>query len=682
VLIGDVEMPVPYHTGNGPTRRDMRKVDPERRPFIAWDGEGANIYGNDKPQRYVLFGCSTGEYVVNTGNGLDVASICDHILTVGAANPDAWHVGFFFSYDMNMIVRTLSESSLRFLYLHGYVKFTAQRGSEETRYCIRMIRGKWISVTRYRENHTKTNQHARETVTIQDIGPFYACSFVKAVREHLLPTHPEIADALAIVEEGKTHRGSEQFNDAEYVQRYWLAEIRLMQMLAEDLRRRVYGAGFRVTRWFGPAVLADYSMRRQGIAEHMEKAPDTVREAARYAYAGGRFELFKAGRVAEPIHSLDINSAYPYAISQLPSLAGGEWHYVSAPKSVSRFGVYRVRMDKRTILGRSPAPLFHRDERHNISFPWNVEGWYWSPEVARLIAGPLARVTEVIEGWEFHPATNARPFRYIAEMYETRREWKRQGLPSQLALKLCMNSMYGKMAQTVGWDEKTGRIPKWHQLEWAGWVTSYTRSMLYGVMARLPKGTLIAVETDGIYTTADPNTLGLTIGGGLGEWEHKTFDELLYLQSGLAWLRSGDTWSPKRRGLDPDSFSLSAAQDYLRTLVADAPWDPFMGRTNRFIGLGAAINSARPLKVQHCRWITADRAISPGEHGKRVHVARACAACRAGANAYDMAHDLVIRSRSRAGVLSAQHFVPWEGNDDGAVMEWREYETTQGEAAR
>jgi len=57
---------------------------------------------------------------------------------------------------------------------------------------------------------------------------------------------------------------------------------------------------------------------------------------------------------------------------------------------------------------------------------------------------------EIVEGWEY-TGSQERPFSWVTEMYDTRRDWKRRGISAQLALKLCMNSMYGKLAQRIGW---------------------------------------------------------------------------------------------------------------------------------------------------------------------------------------------------------------------------------------
>jgi hypothetical protein len=56
------------------------------------------------------------------------------------------------------------------------------------------------------------------------------------------------------------------------------------------------------------------------------------------------------------------------------------------------------------------------------------------------------------------------------------------------------------------------------------------------------QGGLIAVETDAVFSTVP---LDLPIGEGLGEWECTTFDEMIYLQSGMYFGRQGTDWTEK-----------------------------------------------------------------------------------------------------------------------------------------
>lgn len=668
-----------YHHGKKDQKRN-RVVDQADRKFIAWDGEGINIHGPGKPQSYVLFGSSEGH--ISDPQGLDAFACLDHIIETGMAHPGAVHIGFGFGYDSNMIVASLAPATLARLHRDGWVRVT--RKADGARFSITFAKGKYFRVTRYKtEYHPKHNSTAKTTVQIFDVFSFFMCSFIKAYKDLVGPL-PDIINT------GKAARKTFALADWDAIHEYWAVEIQLLKELGIELRRRVFNAGLRIRQWHGPGALASYALTAHGMKSHMMVGPDAVREAARYGYAGGRFELFKVGRIQGPIYGVDINSAYPHAISMLPSLQGGEWRHVTNPEKVTRFGIYKVSLHRGNGFDSSPSPLFHRDRQSNISFPWISEGWYWSPEawIAKQSGGVIS------EGWEFVGSGN-RPFEWITDMYAQRREWKQRGISAQLALKLCMNSMYGKLAQRVGWNETSKRLPPFHQLEWAGWVTSYVRARLYSVMARIPFDRLIAVETDGIYTTMQPDRLGISDGSALGEWEVTEYEEILYVQSGLAWLRHRDGcvcgkcsggWESKRRGLDPcreghaprvcdcpGTFSLGAAERYLASLHpnpdASVPWPVYKGETTRFVGLGQALQSRSRLEA-HCVWVTEPREISPGLTGKRVHVRSECAACAAGATALELGHDLVIRSLSTVDPQSYPHDIPWEPGSKRAA--WRD----------
>lgn len=502
-------------------------------------------------------------------------------------------------------------------------------------------------------------------------------SFIKAYEDMVGPV-PDV------IKTGKAGRKSFHISELDDIYKYWAVEIQLLQELANELRKRVYNAGLRITQWHGPGALANYAMQQHNVDRHMAKLDPEIKEAARYGYAGGRFELFKLGRILGPVWSIDINSAYPEAISLLPSLSDGHWRHVDNPNRIAKFGIYRIRLRRMGGFAHAPGPVFHRDKQHNISFPWTVDGWYHAPE-ARVVSSFGA---EIIEGWEYL-GSKLRPFDWIPEMYAQRKDWKRRGISAQMALKLCMNSMYGKLAQRIGWDEEKQRIPRWHQLEWAGWVTSYTRAKLYDVMMRIPWRDLIAVETDGIYTTCPPEHIGIVGSDELGGWEVTKYDEIMYVQSGLAWQRQGEKWFDKRRGLDPcqaepkhnprvcdcdGTFNLGACRTLLETLEPNNRWGVYSGRTTRFVGLGSALASRDPIH-RHRVWETRTREIRPGGTGKRIHIPANCQACTEGATAYDKAHDLVIRSAALLDPQSRQHDIPWE--NQGEHVRWRDYEESE-----
>lgn len=664
-----VEMAPSYHA-----KKSDRTVDSQLdlKEFIAWDGEGVNLRGEGKPQSYVLFGNSE-DYIANP-RGLDTFQCLDFIIDIGIRYPKRTHVGFAFTYDSNMIVQSLSPVTLAKLHQQGWVRIA---NSDGEKYVITFLRGKYFRVTKqFIGYNRKTNPNAKITVCIYDIFSFFNCSFIRAYEDMIGP----IPD---VIERGKAERGNFHIDAFDEILYYWSVEIQLLKKLVEELRKRVYNAGLRINEWYGPGALASYALKQHQTKKHLVETNEEIRKAARYAYAGGRFELFKVGRFSGPIYGIDRNSAYPFAISQLPSLIDGEWEHVIQPTRLAKFGVYRVALKKFAGFTLIPGPVFHRDKEHNITFPWITDGWYWGPEAFH--AQQLGAT--IVEGWEFH-GYSLKPFTWIADMYDQRREWKLRGISAQLALKLCMNSIYGKLAQRVGYNPETGRRPPFHQLEWAGWVTSHTRADLFALLKKIPNEHLISVETDGIYTTYPPEKLGIKAGPEIGAWSITEYEELMYVQSGLAWMKGEDGWLGKRRGLDsckrghtvtqcdcPEVFSLARCRNYLASLQPlpdrHTRWPVFEGCTTRFIGLGQALQSS-PVLASHCVWETRPREISVGSTGKRIHVPQLCRGCKAGSSAYDVPHDLVVNTMAVLDPYSYPHDIPWEESE--GHPRWRLYE--------
>lgn len=635
-----------------------RPPSADEREFVFWDGEGARSLVRPGRQNYVLFGNSEGEYVQDTE--LHTKQLLAFIIEQGRKFPHAFHVGFAFDYDVNMILRNLSPEAFRILRRKGSVRYGEYR--------IEHIPHKWFQVSWYGSNYP-ANRRDRITVRIADMFGFFQCSFLKAIKSYL--KGDSILDTIDIIERGKKERNNFTYDQIEFITDYWRTEGEAGRLLAHKLREYLYDVGLTVKQWYGPGVLANWGYRQHRIDKHKREPDPEVYDASRYAYAGGRFERFQIGRFQHG-WGLDINSAYPYAISKLPSLAEGVWSHTGAttPEKIVEFGVYHVRMTGAPVSSKV-SPLFHRDRAGNISFPFITDGWYWSPEIATLRG---RTDVEIVEGWEY-TGWESRPFDFVAEMYAYRRELKRLGIGSEKAIKLFLNSLYGKMAQRVGW-ERTGGPPTWHQLEWAGWVTSATRAKLFSVMRRIPQDQLIAVETDGIYTTCDPARLGIEHSVELGGWEISPFDEIRYVQSGMYAKGYQGKWETKYRGLDARSITPLSLRRHLRELQPNSTeWPMLSGPTTRFVGYRQALwreeMNMGPMKVHMCSWETKDKDLSAGSAGKRIHSTKLCNACAQGATAWEAPHQTVIRSNSLMEAQSQKHDIPWLDHESRA---WREYE--------
>jgi hypothetical protein len=298
-----------------------------------------------------------------------------------------------------------------------------------------------------------------------------------------------------------------------------------------------------------------------------------------------------------------------------------------------------------------------------ISYPQLSHGWYWSPEAAMCLNMPGA---QILEGWEWQSNETVFPWAFLQEMYDTRMRLGKANLLS-MPFKLGPNSLYGKYAQTVGWDKKKRLPPKSHALPVAGWVTSYCRAMLFSAIAKNP-GAIIAVETDAVYSTEQ---LNLHYGGGLGEWDLTEYDEMIYIQSGMYHYKQGGEWKGVRsRGISRAEYPYETARDYVRGLKGGEPWGSMELTTNpRFIGAGAAIAAGQPTKEVMTSWRPIPKEMTIGDTGKRVHVPGACEHCREGVSPYDAPHRLAIHSRSDGEMLSFPRRLPWEQKQTSEVAE-------------
>lgn len=614
----------------------------ERR-FVAWDGESVrvdipfatvDIGGELHPyershSRYVLFGNSDGDYVY----GEDLSSADCLSLITRKADIDAIHFGFAFGYDVNMILKDLSKNHLKILRRDGKVRWRKWK--------IEYLPRKWFVVT---------DMRMRRTVKIWDVWSFFMCSAIDAWKKYDVPVSETVI-------KGKLERGDVPYEKLwTDIFPYWREENQAYVALMEKLREALHAADLFISSWHGPGAIASYSLKKHRNDRAMGQPPSAVLEASQYAYGGGRFEMFKVGRAGVPVYEYDINSAYPFAISQLPNLARGSWVHVLEPDRIARFGVYRISLrinpfDSISNLHK-PMPFLHRSKRGTISFPCVNDTWVWSPELWRMRGFPGLTVHE---GWVFEEDSDSRPFDWLAENYEIRKRYKDEGNPAQLALKLQMNSMYGKMAQRVGWNEEKRTPPKWHQLEWAGWVTSYCRSMVYSAALRAGAD-LVAFETDAVFSTKNLSEF-LDIGDGLGQWGETRYDDFVYLQSGCRFGLKDGEWIAKYRGFDKGSLSLDDALEALGRPPEE--WS-VLGTTKRFVGFAQALNT----DFGTWREFHSDkvRSLKIGGEGKRRHNPRFCPSCKKGIPANEGFHFAALGMPVPPDPQSAKHLLPWKDN--------------------
>lgn len=605
-------------------RREQRDADEFSRPFVMWDGEGPKDAG------YALFGNSDGLEICYPYLGTEE---CLELLMESAeVNPRAINVAFGFNYDVSMILRELPRRHLRALHAHTRTVWKEWR--------IEHVPHKWFKVSR---NST--------SIVIYDVRSFFGGNYQSALDDFGIGNDTE----RQRIETGKSNRADFYWADIQEIREYWRTELALGVSLMDTLRKVFHDAGYVPRSWHGPGALARMALKRHKIYDCMKESPPDVRIAAQYAFAGGRFELFQAGLIGGTIYNADIHSAYPYFATHLPNLNRGSWRYTRNYEP-GRFAVYYIRYDAPPDNSR-PFPLFRRLPNGSVVWPNRTEGWYWQPEADTVSDDPYAKF---LDGWVFdEDDPSDRPFAFLAEYYDKRRRLKNAGSAAEYTFKLIINSIYGQLAQRVGWDRKSNTPPKSHQLEWAGYITSACRASVYtAALACGPQ--LVSIDTDGLYSTTP--IPGVDVGTRLGQWDVTEYEDGVFWQSGIYCLKREGEWQKARsRGIKKGSYT---ADDLLSALNYTKCANPECITLEHHIHLKRKMFVTYGLAQQigwhlHNTWQDEPHEYIMGG-GKRVHFTRACkTTCDPPAHRLHQWTPSYGVGADDSDIRSRRHYLPW-----------------------
>lgn len=538
------------------------------RPFLALDGEGI---GN----RYVLLAAKLpgkeSAYIYDR-EGLGTAECLDFLLGLsqgrkaGVRPIFCW---FAFDYDVNMILGDIP--------LKGEEASIQQLRAENSTY--------WngYKVTYIPRKIFKIRKNGRRFHST-DIFSFFQTSFENALRDWKIEV-PEI------ITRGKIARQDFSTWSEEDICAYNDAELDCMAELAERLRGSVTPLGLPIRSWHGPGSLAGSWLSKQKAKHYKGEPPEEVTAAATRAYFGGRIDVQGYGFVS-PVYHYDITSAYPSSIRYLPDLSNLEWIRTEGERPpMAGVSVARIRWnipDTKTEWGAFPW----RNRNGIIRYPLSGEGWYWQDEIAAAIERFGEGSFDFLESWQtvgdiHYPFLNP-----VEEAFAYRRELKREGKSSHIAVKLILNSLYGKFAQTVG-------RAQYYSPVWAGLITSHTRAQLQ----RAISPDVVCVMTDSIWTK---KPIDLDVSGNLGAWEEQEEGTLILAGAGLyeaqkpdgsteRWQRGFD----KRKPLDIEGI--------VSHWLGSNPL--FEGRYSikRFVGMGLASVTSHPWR----EWVELERTVKP-----------------------------------------------------------------------
>lgn len=601
-------------------QKKRRERENETRPFVAIDSEGGSHgapYELDgveiQPHKSFLWGCGDIVGRVEWLYGktpLGTLEIVQWLEKQAAKNPRAIFISFAFGYDVAQLVADLPyEKAWELQHGKPYIdknntdaKSNANRITIWRDYGFQYLKGKSLSIFKiggYYDNGGKYHLRNSRQIRVFDVFGFFQASFLKSLK-----AMPGVCSPLeyAIVEKGKSERGNFYHSNLAEIKEYTRHELMLLCRMMQQLREAMAGQKIFPVSWYGAGSLAQALMKRENVRPHVgltqAKFISEPQQWAHHAFFGGRIELMQQGATKEKLYGYDLASAYPAAAIDLPSMAFGHWtkRLWKEPKgfsldSLSRLSIVRLRAV--FLEGKPFYPLPYRTKSGTIFFPQVVNGCYMVDETRAALryVSIMGGDIQIEAVWIWTPHSDEKPFAFIKTMFDYRASLSKDDI-TQIVVKLGINSVYGKLAQSVGQYGKTPAFASpWH----AAAITAWTRAKLLDAALSAPSA-IVMLATDGIVSTR-PLPLRILEKKTLGEWEHAEIPfGGVFIQSGFyAFADAEGKWKSKSRGFRPTNVSGSLAE-YMRDTIPDY-WKrgetEFAFPYQNYFTLGAATRSER-----------------------------------------------------------------------------------------
>jgi len=559
--------------------------------FVAIDGESIN-------NSYVLLGTSHPSYCLENKSGITSDEALEFLWSLGnnrhLRKNRSVFVGFYFSYDVEMICRNLPTNIKRRLFKPRSILDTKTGTFKKDRvfykdWELTYIKRKYFSIRR------KGKQ--QNGITIFDVCGFFIGqgSFIKVLQKMKIDVPIEIIA-------GKAGRSNFSWNNYQDIKKYNEIECQLLVQLMNRIYEMTELQGITPRRWYGSSALANFFLRKHNISDFMrrtveEKSSGYFWEAITSGYFGGRIEAFKLGSFSN-VHSYDINSAYPSAIMELPTTR--ENRFIYTRRFRKGFAIWHVKFHFRNQhIGILPF----RMQDGSIKFPLQGEGWYWNPEIE--IAKKLCpEGVQVIEGYYLQDTSRPTPFKtLIPELYRARQEYKKEDDLTQWIIKILLNALYGKFAQKVGRADFKNFV-------WAGWITSHTRAKLRAAIIG-KENHIIAFATDGIYSLQ--NLPQLKQSSALGKWDYSEYEKATVLMSGVYLLEGKQGIKTGSRGFS----DLCAWSEILNQLNQRKKAEILI---TLFVGFNMAYNFQLEYGDSYLKFVERTKELNPRNLTKRKYL--------------------------------------------------------------
>lgn len=341
----------------------------------------------------------------------------------------------------------------------------------------------------------------------------------------------------------------------------------------------------KLSNLFGSGSLATAAFKKHDLAEYRDTHPDTTFSKGKsevnttkipwFTYFGGMIETPVVGFVNGMTDQEDINSAYPSVMAGMPCMRAGhgKWNYLSKDFNPNRLGITKDTighvMVSWIVNTPSTPPFIVRNNEGSVFQPLTGKR-VWVTLIEYLTAVKqfgTALITFHKAIWWEQTCDCAKPFAWMQELYEKRLaiknemkalqegsdEWRKLYC-QQNAIKLVLNSCYGKLAQ------RRPTFGTYTNLHYAAHITGGARSKVRErTWLRESRGGIVVYQHTDSCLSKDGQIHKNEVGKQLGQWglEDPAVDALI-LQPGLMISLGGGKTAT--RGVGQEQFDKAARQ--------------------------------------------------------------------------------------------------------------------------
>jgi hypothetical protein len=482
----------------------------------------------------------------------------------------------------------------------------------------------------YVEHRPEGDRYERwRRADIHDVGHAFTGGLEKVIDS----LKPELTTAQrAIIAEGKearstgfqgwTTRKTLAYSEAECV-----AAARCTRILLDTVRDAT-GVDIKPSHLFGSGSIAAEVFGVHHVLKRKDTEPEPfIDSIARLTYFGGHIDAPVVGYITGLLSQEDICSAYPSAMIELPCMREGHGHWQRHKGSYDFGGedVLLALMGQKTpVVGHvlvswdwtehstSTPPFTVRDKMFTVRAPQTgYRVWVSLPQYRAAAAYDLDALDCHEAVWWVQECDCEKPFRWMEPLYQKRLTIKTEmkshdpGTDDyhrldllQNAIKLVLNSCYGKLAQT---RPEPGPYTNLH---YASYITGRTRAKVAAEAWRIEEsGGIVAYQ----HTDSELFSGGTVLPDSkkLGDFgvEKPSADQIT-VQSGLSFSLSAETdekgnpttGKSATRGCDPLKF-YAAVREWVKTadmIRHPGEWPEIVVNQQRMISRRQALAWGKP----------------------------------------------------------------------------------------